>query len=360
MDLTDPRDRERAAREGAVVAEAAARLGAEVVDCAPAALGRTGVYRVQMRPRAGSEAPTGSVLPLADGGVGAAKVTSLRDSITAPERVHRLVHVLHGLGAPVPGVLHPDLLDVDGLQVAFWPWLAPARVTARQWGALTGAFHRAAAPLLTGPDTGPDAYRPDTVLRARLETVQALAVAPGHTLPRARELLNRLARALDEAVHDALVVQAGAPTVVALGDNQPVNVMHAPGRDGAPGHLVLNDFERLEAGPPGLDLAAVLMGVWHYGFDPGVFEQFRRGYGPDAPTREQVVPFVRLRELSGLLVALLHADRDPAMARQARVRAGCLDGPGAGAPWTFVGPQSAMSLVPDAPLPHQRHVNGRH
>ncbi|MDQ1307841.1 MAG: aminoglycoside phosphotransferase family protein [Actinomycetota bacterium] len=109
---------------------------------------------------------------------------------------------------------------------------------------------------------------------------------------------------------------------------------------------MLNDFERLVAGPPGLDLAAVLMGTWHYGFPPGSFEQFRRGYGPDAPTRDQALPCARLRELSGLLVALLQADRDPAMAQQVHVRAACLNDPGAGTPWTFIGDHAAMRLLP--------------
>jgi Phosphotransferase enzyme family len=320
---------DRARRETFALREAATALGWRVRSARPVALGRTGVHRVEIAPSRGA----GS-LPRGSGTV-AAKVTSRLDSIMTPLAVHRLVVELHGAGAPVPGVLHPDPIATSAGLVAFWPWLDRALISAGEWGALTAAFHRAGRDFADRAGS----YHPGTVLAARLATARRLATEPSHPLHDRRLLLAAVQDALDTAVPEALAAAAALPTVLALGDNQPGNVM----RSGAT--LLVNDFERLAAAPAALDLAAVLLGVWHYGFPATALEEFREGYGPGAPTLEQVLPFARIRELSGLAVAMVNAADDPLMAEQMLVRASALDGPGRGGRWSFVGDPRDMSLA---------------
>jgi hypothetical protein len=322
----------RTARESRAVRAAAARLGVRVHTVRPVALGRTGVYRVLI------DAPDQAERFSLGRTTVAAKVTSQLDSITDPVTVHHLVDDLHAAGAPVPGALHPDPVHMPAGVVAFWPWLERALVTASQWGMLTAEFHRAGARF--SPRAG--AYHPGAVFGPRLARARVLARTPGHPLHGAHRLVRAVEDALDDSVDDALAACTQAPVVLAIGDNQPGNILRAGPR------LLVNDFERLVAGPPALDLAGILLGTWHYGFLASAFEQFRDGYGPGAPTAAQARPFARIRELSGLIVAMLAA-ADPAMAEQARTRAGVLAGPGQGEPWAFVGNPQDMTLAP-APM----------
>jgi hypothetical protein len=323
----------RTARESRAVRAAAARLGVRVHTLQAVALGRTGVYRVLI------DAPEPAERFRPGRRIVAVKVTSQVDSITDPVTVHHLVDDLHAAGAPVPGVLHPDPVRLPAGLVAFWPWLERAPVTASQWGALTAEFHRAGARF--APRAG--AYHPGAVFGPRLARARVLARTPGHPLHGAHRLVRAVEDALDDAVDDALAACTRDPVVLAIGDNQPGNILRAGPR------LLVNDFERLVAGPPALDLAGILLGTWHYGFPASAFEEFRDGYGPGAPTAAQARPFARIRELSGLIVAMLAA-ADPAMAEQAHTRAGVLAGPGQGGPWSFVGNPQDMTLAP-APTP---------
>jgi hypothetical protein len=285
----------RIARESDAVRAAAARLGIDVHTLQAVALGRTGVYRVLIE----APARTGRFTP--GRAVVAAKVTSRLDSITDPVAVHHLVDDLHAAGAPVPGVLHPDPVRLPAGLVAFCPWLERAPVTAGRWGALTADFHRADARFTARAG----AYHPGAVFGPRVARARVLARTPAHPLNGAHSLVHAVEEALDDAVDDALAACAQAPVVLAIGDNQPGNIMRAGPR------LLVNDVERLVAGPPALDLAGILLGTWHYGFPASAFEEFRDGYGPGAPTAAQARPFARIRELSGLLVAMLAAADDP-------------------------------------------------
>ena len=320
----------RIARESVAVRVAAARLGVDVRTLRAVSLGRTGVYRVLIAARE----QTGQFTP--GGALVAAKVISRVDSITHPVTVHHLVNDLHAAGGPVPGVLHRDPVRLPAGLVAFWPWLERAPVTAEQWGRLTAEFHHAGARF--APRAG--AYHPGAVFRPRVAHARVLARTPSHPLYGAHKLVRAVEEALDDAVDDALAACAQAPVVLAIGDNQPGNIMRAGPK------LLVNDFERLAAAPPALDLAGILLGTWHYGFPASAFEEFCDGYGPGAPTAADARPFARIRELSGLIVAMLNAAADPVMAEQVNTRAGVLAGPGQGGPWSFAGNPHDMTLAP--------------
>jgi Phosphotransferase enzyme family len=133
---------------------------------------------------------------------------------------------------------------------------------------------------------------------------------------------------------------ASVPPILVLGDNQPGNVMSAPGSG-----PVLNDFERVAVGPAAVDLAALVLGLQHFGYPPAVAQEFLDGYGPGAPTLEQARPYARIRELSGAAIAMIQAGDSPEMEREMRVRAVAVTSPGAGQQWTFVGNPAAMTVA---------------
>jgi hypothetical protein len=106
---------------------------------------------------------------------------------------------------------------------------------------------------------------------------------------------------------------------------------------------ILNDLERIVVGPAAVDLAALLLGVQHFGYPEGVAEDFRAGYGPEAPPLEDARPFARIRELSGAVIAMLNASDGPE--REMHVRATAIDHPADGTPRTYLGHPDAMHLA---------------
>lgn len=229
-------------------------------------------------------------------------------------------------------------------------------MTPRQWGALTGAFHQAGRPpghrtgRRAGRQAGPAGpYDPARVFGSRVRRARQLTGERGHPLHGAHALVRAFVGALEAAVHEAAAAAAGSDQLLVLGDNQPGNVMAVatPDHAGA-GRPVLNDFERIATGPPALDLAAVVLGVQHFGYPPVVAEEFRAGYaagsGSGAPTLREAWPFARIRELSGAVIAMIQAGDSPEMQREMHVRAVAVTEPGAGERWTYIGDPNAMQL----------------
>lgn len=321
----------RAAQEITAIRLAASSLGLTVHDVQPVSLRRTGVYRVVVvtdRPRAGF--PAGR-------SVQAARVNAIRDAIMPPHHAHRLIHDLHHAGAPVPAPRHRDLVATDAGPVGFWEWMTPALVTAHQWGTLTAAFHRA------GHKTHPGRcwpYHPAKVFQPRLRLAHALTADRGHPLFGAHRMLSSFGAALEVAVEDALAAAATEPGLLVHGDNQPGNVMRTTA-----GRLVFNDFERVASGPAALDLAALTLGVAHFGYPQQLAEDFRAGYGTHAPTLHDARPYARIRELSGILVMMIHAADNSDTEHEMRIRAVAIDSPGRGEPWTYLGHPNAMALA---------------
>lgn len=321
----DPVRTERGSR---AIRSAAAALGLSLVDVQPVSQRRTSVYLVVVhsdQEREGFAAGTS---------LQAGRVTTLTDSIMPARETHRMLYDLHGRGAPVSGPRHRDIVATAFGEVGFWEWMEETVVTSHEWGKLTGAFHRAGRAVHHQARR----YDPTRVFHPRIRRARELASQRGQPLFGAHGLVRCFESALDDAVEDVLAAAAGSKSLV-LGDNQPGNVMRASGRS------VLNDFERLASGPTALDLAAVVLGVQHFGYPTAVGEAFLEGYGSGAPTLESARPYARIRELSGTIIAMIQAGQSPEMEREMRVRTASIKNPGDGEPWTFVGNPDAMRLA---------------
>lgn len=325
------------------VRQAAVELGLAVDDIVVVSQGRTGVYRVVVRPKS----PLEQFPVLSEDNVAAARVTASTESVTPAAETHRILRELYRQGAPVAGPLHENSVFTSCGEVGFWTWLTGTSITAYQWGTLTGSFHRAGRRLLGSARP----YDPARVLTPRLRRARQLVERRGHPLFGARALVRSFEVALDEAVQRAATATDAFCRVLALGDNQPGNVMTSPVGP------VLNDFERVAAGPAALDLAAVGLGVDHFGYSESVVEDFRAGYGLEAPTLAAARPFIRIRELSGVIIAMIESGGSPEMEREMQVRAVSITDPGEGDPWTYVGRPDAMRLA-SQPVPWLRPSDG--
>lgn len=322
------------------VHRAAVSLGVRVDEIRVVSRRRTGVYHVvvtaapsRSRSRSGHRFPAGRT-------VLAARVVSIEDSITPAAVTHRVLYRLRETGAPVAGPLHPETVSTGAGHVGFWDWLQDTCVTPGTWGELTGAFHRAGRRLPASLVAAVGAYDPGKTFGPRVRRARALTGRPGHPLHGADALVRRFETALEHAVDLATHAAAGqqAPVLV-LGDNQPGNIMAGPRG------LVLNDVERMAIGPVAVDLAALVLGVQHYGYPASVASDFCAGSGPTAPSVEQARPFTRIRELSGAVVAMLGAGDGPEAEREMQVRATAIDHPGEGEPWTYLGHPDAVHLA---------------
>jgi Phosphotransferase enzyme family len=321
---------------------AAACLGMQIEDLHVVSRRRTGVYRVVVT----SDPHASTQLGRIPGGrsVQAARVVAIRDSLTPAEVAHRVLYALREIGAPVAGPLHPKSIAIEDCQVGFWDWLQDTCITPDSWGELTGAFHQAGNQLPPPLAAGVGVYSPGWVFGPRMRKVRELNSSPGHPLYRASALVRRLETALEPAVEQAMQAAATqGPLVLIHGDNQPGNVMAGP--DGP----VLNDVERIAVGPAAVDLAGLVLGTQHYGYPPSVTDTFgngySEGYGQDAPTIEQALPFARIRELSGVVVAMLGAGDSAEAEREMRVRVTAIDRPGEGELWTYLGHPDATHLA---------------
>lgn len=344
----------RATRETKAIRAAASRLGLMASDIQPVSLGRTGIYRVVVH--AGHQAegfPAGTSIQ-------AGRVTTVKDSIMSAGEAQRLLCDLHEGGAPVPAPRHPNVLTTAWGEVGFWEWLDEGHVTAHEWGATTAAFHRAGLPIHHRART----YEPTRVFSARIHRARELTSHSGHPLYGAHRLVRSFESALTSAAEAAHTATVSARTSLIHGDNQPPNLMLASGRP------VLNDFERIASGPLAVDLSAVVLGVQHYNYPPSVATDFVDGYGANAPTLEDALPYARIRELSGTVIAMIQAGDSPEMEQEMHVRTASIETPGGGETWTFIGNTSALGMgaiseVPDsnteqsrprpndADLPHQ-------
>ncbi|GAB3259934.1 phosphotransferase [Kineosporia babensis] len=316
------------------VAEAAEILDLHLAGTEAVSLGRTGIYRTLVSTTQ-MPAPSPPIKALPDGAsVAAAHVTRDQDSLTPSAEMHTLVRRLWELGAPVAAPLHDRIVSTRHGDVGFWAWMEHTPLTAAQWGALTGALHRAGRHL-----HHPRTYEPSRVFQSRLRRARELTSTPGHPLYGAGKLVRSFEAALDTAVDEARRAATIGPFTLVHGDNQPANIMR--GHQG----LALIDFERTITAPPALDLAGLLLGIQHYAYPPHAAQEFLTGYGPDAPTLDQARPYARIRELSGAVVAMIQSGDNPQMEQQMHIRAVAITNPGQGAPWTYLSPTPTSHLT---------------
>jgi hypothetical protein len=323
-----PVDPLRATREAQAIRAAASQLRLTTLDIRPVSLARTGIYRVVVlsdQERDGLPAGTS---------IQAGRVTTVKDSIMPAGEAQRILCDLHERSAPVPAPRHPNVVATAWGEVGFWEWLDEGHVTAREWGATTAAFHRAGLPI----HHRARAYEPMRVFSARIQRARELTSHSGHPLFGAHRLVRSFESALENAAEVAQDATVAARKSLIHGDNQPPNLMLASGRP------VLNDFERLASGPLAVDLSAVVLGVQHYNYSPNVATDFLDGYGANAPTLENALPYARIRELSGTIIAMIQAGDSPEMEREMLARIPSIGTPGEGEPWTFIGNPGAMDL----------------
>jgi hypothetical protein len=318
----------RATHESQAIRSAATALGLTVSDIQPASLGRTGIYRVVIHADHAREGfPAGT-------SVQASRVTTMKDSIMSARETQRLLWDLSQHGAPVAAPRHRDIVVTAWGEVGFWAWLDQDHVTAHEWGLTTEAFHRAGARIHDRARR----YEPGRVFSSRVQRARELTVQRGHPLFGAYSLLRSFESALDQAVEEALAAAERSPRGLVHGDNQPPNLMRSAGR------LVLNDFERIVSGPLALDLAALVLGLQHFGYPTSDAAEFLDGYGATAPTLADARPYARIRELSGTVLAMIGAGEGPEMEHEMLVRTASIAEPGGGGPWAFLGNPDAMKL----------------
>jgi len=325
-------------------------LGVQVLRCEQVSAGRTGVYRVSIS----NDGQSGGFH--AGLSVAAARVTPVdqcaTDRGTDEGEAQRAVHDLAVRGVRVAAPLHPDpVLTSSGL-VGFWEWLAPVSPTsAAEWGRLTAHLHTCGTDTARPPlRISLGAYDPMVAFHPRLHVARELTTRDGHPLHGRQRLLNTFESALETAVKRARTAAQSWPVVLVHGDNQPSNVLRTP-----VSATVLADFERLSWGPAWLDWAALLLGRWHYGFTACAARDFHRGYSTLAPIPDlnaaliRAEPFARIRELSGVLVAMLASGQSVAWDREMYARLSAITDPGHGNRWTFIGRTTDMRLTHEHP-----------
>lgn len=337
------------------ISQAAQALGVRVLRCEQISDRRTGVYRVSLR----NDTPsgTGGVLFSAGRTVVAARITPpvarCSGPVTDQRDEHRVIHTLATAGAPVATPLHPYPVPTAEGQVAFWEWLTPASpLSAAGWGHLTAHLHTQGthtAQAMTHASIG--TYAPLPAFGSRLQVAHTQAARRGHRLHGKNQLLRVFEAALETASERAHTAATRTGRVLVHGDNQPGNVLRTPA-----GIPVLTDFERLAWGPAALDWSALLLGRWHYGFTAAHARDFHHGYTTQTPMVDlgpvadleaalaQAEPFARLRELSGVLVAMI-ATGDSRWEKEMYMRLPAITDPGFGARWTFIGPFADMTLT---------------
>ena len=339
------------------ISRTAEALGARVLRCEQISAGRTDVYRVSLaspsndtpRGEPGNQLPAG--LSLAAARIAPADA-SATGSVTDQRDGHRVVHALARHGGQVATPLHPDPVTTSEGQVAFWEWLTPASpLSAAGWGRLTAHLHtRGTDTARALSDVSIGTYDPLRAFGPRLHLAYAHAGRRGHPLHGRQELLRTFETALEAATERARAAAADSAGVLVHGDNQPANVLRTPTET-----VVLADFERLAWGPAALDWSGLLLGRWHYGFTAHHARDFHHGYrtlaqvpDPEAALA-QAEPFARVRELSGVLVAMLAADDSARWEREMYARLPTITDPGFGDRWTFIGSPTDMHLTDMCP-----------
>lgn len=332
------------------IRQAAEVLGVRVLRCEQISARRTGVYRVSLSndtpiSEEGDQFPAG--LSLAAARIAPA-ATSANDPVTDQRGGHRAVHALAAGGVRVATPLHPHPVPTSEGQVAFWEWLNPASpLSAAEWGQLTAHLHtRGTHTARACSDASIGAYDPLPAFGRRLHLAHAHTERRGHRLHGKQMLLARFEAALETAIERARAAATRSGSVLVHGDNQPGNVLRT--HAGTP---VLADFERLAWGPATLDWSALLLGRWHYGFTAGHAQDFHHGYRCLAPvtdleaTLAQAEPFARIRELSGVLVAMIASGDSGQWEREMYARLPTITDPGFGDRWTFIGRPADMRLT---------------
>jgi len=331
------------------ITQAAEALGARVLRCEQISARRTDVYRVSLS----NDAPSGEEGDQLPAGlsVAAARIAPVAANaggpVTDQRGGHRVVHGLAAGGVRVAAPLHPEPVPTPEGLVAFWEWLTPASpLSAAEWGRLTADLHTHGthtARVLS--DVAIGAYDPQPAFGPRLHLAHAHTERRGHRLHGQQLLLADFEAVLAAAIERARATAVGTESALVHGDNQPGNVLRTPA-----GTPVLADFERLAWGPVALDWSALLLGRWHYGFTAGHARDFHHGYRSLAPITDleailaQTEPFARVRELSGVLVAMI-ATGDSRWEREMYMRLPAISNPGFGNLWTFIGRHGDMRLT---------------
>jgi hypothetical protein len=247
---------------------------------------------------------------------------------------HDTAYMLHSAGAPVVPPMHRRPIKTpNGGLVGIWEWAerSKGRIPLEKWGATLRTFHESGLGLVTPP------YDPLQGMRVRDNRLTVAMNDPKHPLSHDATALERYRSAVREAFR-SIPQGAASNQSVLHGDWHPSNA--AKTRNGA---IAVMDLEHSGRGPIAADFAIIAIGVRRYEWPDSHLDVVLQGYGPDAPTREHVEAFARIRELSFVGFSLLHATESPEARAEAVKRFAVVDSPHATTdPWVHVGNPATM------------------
>ena len=321
--------------ETAAVQTAIRLMGLDVLDVEVISQGQTGIFKATTA--TGSRRLHKSAVD-----VSAARVTRASGPVTAARSQQLLSRAMHRRNAPVAPARHDAPITIGTLDVGLWHWLCELsrQPTAKEWGAVTSEFHHAGSILFEELPTSLPVYNPRRVFGPRIETAVNLCRKSWHPLFGKEEVVESFVIALQRALKVVDQMASSGPQTIIHGDNHPGNLM-------LNGHkVVFNDLERVAIGPPEVDLATLLVGIDHFGWSARDAELFMEGYGSSGVTLKRAVPFARVRELSGVIVAMCQAHESPEMENEMNQRLPAIERPGEGT-WTWIGSPRFMTLSPE-------------
>lgn len=228
--------------------------------------------------------------------------------------VVREYEVAHALGeAEVPVALPArDWYAHETGTVGWWELGQPAEVSYAMLGTIARTLHnQSSAWLSTGAGR---VRRCDLAGQARVRFERAYAL-----LPDMRSELDRALQLLTDAAGPGQALRPNAMAIV-HGDLSPHNVL-------ADGRLI--DLETSGVGDPAIDLARIASAVERFGAPLSALEDFAAGYGCRITdfASPSVQYWLRVRDLWAAAWAAACADRDPAIAAEARHRLSTLADP---------------------------------
>jgi hypothetical protein len=266
-------------------------------------------------------------------GVRVARPSRGRQSV---ETEHQATTAMVAAGAPVVPPLESELAwTSDGTAVGFCEWVPQVRIPLdmKEMGRALRRFHETQVQLPGRP------LDPVTRLTDHAKRLNAIAQRGSHPLARFPHLIAEYWIESDRAGRDAKDLLADpryqGPT---HGDWSPGNTKRHPKR----GVLGI-DLEYTAHGPQLFDFAPLGLAVRRYGWDSSYYDAMAAGYGPDAPTLEEITPLIRLRELAYIAHCMELADVSPAYYAEFLKRTPALADPDRETPrWVHVNDSAAM------------------
>jgi hypothetical protein len=232
--------------------------------------------------------------------------------------------LLNSKSAPAvrPVIRRP--IEGNGVSVTVWEWINRARPTTDvfQFGQTLARLHQVEPHGLKRST----AFKPpSSVLAKAHESMRKASDADkGHFSTYVSALVDAYAQ-VDSCLKKS-------PTGFVHGTWRPDNVLDDPSEG-----LLAIDFEHSGVGHLWSDFVNVGLAVRRFGWPASYWDSFRSGYGPDAPTLDEIAPLVRLKELVTLGYSLRASKNDLRHKNELHKRLPALSDPLAPTPkWTMI------------------------